>query len=290
MGKTSIIVPARGCRFLYNTVEDIFEKASGDIEVIVMSDGENPDPPLENHKNLRVISTPEVFGMRRNVNFASQLATGKYLMKCDDHCMFAEGFDEILKKDCEPNWLCVPSRYYLNGESWKPLRRYGTVDYMFLTYPFQESGVGFNNPKWLGPHGRSGGRRYLENKRKHIKIDDILVFQGSCWFMHKELFDYIDGLDDVNCFLQGEAQELSFKVWLSGGRVVRNKKTWYAHLHKGRMHKRPYKVPAELKNKTKRYLADYWMNNRWPKQTRKVSWLINKFWPLDGWPESWESL
>ena len=30
-----------------------------------------------------------------------------------------------------------------------------------------------------------------------------------------------------------EAQEISNATWLSGGRVMVNKKTWYAHYHKG---------------------------------------------------------
>jgi hypothetical protein len=30
------------------------------------------------------------------------------------------------------------------------------------------------------------------------------------------------------------------------------------------------------------------MNNRWPKQTRKLKWLVEKFWPLEGWPDDWQ--
>jgi hypothetical protein len=33
--------------------------------------------------------------------------------------------------------------------------------------------------------------------------------------------------------------------------------------------------------------ADYWMHNRWPKQTRKFEWLIDHFWPVPTWPEDW---
>ena len=68
---------------------------------IVVLDAYWPDPPLDPHKNLIVVHRGKVGGMRSNVNIGTRVATGKYIMKCDDHCMFGEGFDETLKADCE---------------------------------------------------------------------------------------------------------------------------------------------------------------------------------------------
>ena len=99
MDKVSIIIPSRDSIFLKPTVDDIFAKATGDIEVIIMLDGCWPDPNLNAYKDMTIIHIGEVRGMRTNVNAAARIASGKYIMKCDDHCMFGEGFDEILKAD-----------------------------------------------------------------------------------------------------------------------------------------------------------------------------------------------
>jgi glycosyltransferase involved in cell wall biosynthesis len=289
--RVSIIVPTRNEQYLSNTVDDLFNKATGDIEVIVVADGEWPDPPLENRDGLIIIHKGSQTGSRPNTNGAARIATGKYLMKCDAHCMFDRGFDEKLKAESEPKRLMIPSRYSLDVDNWK--RGRGPVHYLYLTFPYTHDelyGFGFHGKKWKGPTGEDGSFWHLERERRKIKIDEIIIFQGSCWFMPKKLFFDIDCLDDVNYYFSQEAIELSFKVWLSGGQVVRNKKTWYAHFHKDKAHGgRGFRLSKRLMIQTKKYSADFWMNNRWPKQTRKLEWLINKFMPMAGWPEDWQN-
>jgi hypothetical protein len=56
--------------------------------------------------------------MRSAINTAAEVATGKYLMKCDAHCCFDQGFDVKLKKDCEPDWTVVPRRYAIDKDKW----------------------------------------------------------------------------------------------------------------------------------------------------------------------------
>jgi len=289
MSKVSVIIPARNEPFLSNTVDDLFKNASGEIEVIAVLDGYWPEPNLKPHKNLILVHRGSVCGMRANINAGARIATGDYLMKLDAHCMVGPGFDEILAADCEDDWLCVPSRYSLDAEKWERTR--GPVDYLYLTYPYNTDelyGTGFHGKKWKGPGGLTGAFFYMENERKDILIDDLLTFQGSCWFMPKRLFFAIGAMDEKNYNFHQEAQELGFKVWLSGGRCVRNKKTWYAHLHKGAKHGRGFRLSKRLMIESEIFSTDFWMNNRWPQQTRKLSWLIEKFWPLEGWPDDWQ--
>ena len=289
MSKLSILIPSRNEPFLNKTVDGLFKSAEGEIEVIVMLDAYWPDPQLGHHENLIVVHTGTVQGMRDNLNSAARIATGKYLMKTDAHCLFAKGFDVVLKQDCEPDWLCVPRRYSLDAEKWK--RRRKPIDYLYLTYPYgldKLYGAGFHGKKWHGEKGLTGGYYHLEEKRKDILIDDIIAFQGSCWFMHRDLFFKIEGLDSHNYNFHQEAQELSFKTWLSGGRVIRNKKTWYAHLHKGKQYGRGFWLSKRQMVESEIFSANIWMNNKWSGQTKKVKWLIDKFWPLEGWPEDWD--
>jgi len=292
---TSIIIPARDEQFLSKTVDDVISKATGDIEVIVMLDGYWPDPPLNDHKNLTIVHTGTVNRLRVNVNAAVRIAKGKYLMKLDAHCMVAEGYDEVLKADCEPGWLAVPSRYGLDPEKWERTTKDpkgGPIDYLTLCYPFVKDeiyGEGFHGKKWRGEHGLTGGFWHRERERKDILIDDIITYQASLWFMHKETFFDIECYDVKNYEAHWqEPHEIGHKIWLSGGRCIRNKKTWYAHLHKGKKYGTSYGLSRKGKHRDEAFTVDFWMNNRWHKQTRKFKWLIDKFWPLEGWPEDWE--
>ena len=119
-------------------------------------------------------------GMRSAINTAASLAKGEYLLKCDAHCMFAEGFDEVLKAECEKNWIVIPSRYSLDAENWcikdTGKRR---VDYHYLCLPFDYPGYGKGYDPGL--HGSVWNQRGRE--RENIMLDDEMSFQGSCWFI-----------------------------------------------------------------------------------------------------------
>lgn len=288
--KVSIIIPSISERYLQRTVSDLFDKAAGEIEIIVVLEGYWPKKILSPNKNLVIIHRGRQFGMKSNINSAARIATGKYIMKIDEHCLVDSGYDEILKADCEENWLVVPSRYSLNEKEWK--RGRGPIEYLYLTYPYAQDdiyGIGFHGRKWTG--GNMGKKSFYqkENENRNKLIDDIMAFQGSCYFMHKKHWENIDGLDETKSQFWQEATELLFKTWLSGGRVVRNKKTWYAHLHKTPKNSDiRFRLSKKEKIETEKEVADYWMDNKWEKQTRDIDWFVNKFWPIPEWPENWK--
>lgn len=283
MDKVSIIIPSRNERFLKETVDDVFNKARGEIEVIVILDGYYPDPPLVERPNLILVhkNTPE--GLRAADNDGARLATGKYLLKCDAHCMFGEGFDEILKKECDVDWLVVPRRVSLDPINWC-IQNTGKspVDYEYLSYPLFHP----EDPGMHGVHWMDRARTRLD-----IPIDDDMSFQGSCWFMPKDLFWKFGPMDEVGygTFMQ-EPQELGLRVWLSGGKQVRNKNTWYAHLHKGKQFGRGYSLEGQNRRNSQRFCIDYWVYNKFPLATRKFEWLIEKFWPVPTWPNNWKDI
>ena len=99
MAKVSIIIPARGeGPVLQRTVQDIYEKATGEIECIIGFDGPpyqvTPDLP-----NCTAVWCEKQIGLKALINHLANLATGKYILKTDAHCMFARGFDESLAAD-----------------------------------------------------------------------------------------------------------------------------------------------------------------------------------------------
>lgn len=259
----SVIIPARNEPYLQATVNDLLAKARGDVEITVVLDGYWPDPILKDDKRLRQIhySTPR--GMRNAINSAVRVSKGEYLLKCDAHCMFDQMYDEKLIKYCEPTWVVVPVRYTLNPKNWTRDNRPHEFQYIRQR--------DFKGKGWP---------EYAERVNGEM-LCDLMTTQGSCWFMHKKFFEDIGGLDEKNFGTMGrEAQEVCLKTWLSGGRFVLSRHTWYAHWSKPV----EYVISArQEKYKSSQYILEAFKPGVWPKQTRSLEWLIQKFSPVPTW-------
>lgn len=280
MSKVSIVIPSRNERFLQQTVTDLLAKGS-DIEVIAVLEGYWPDPPLMGDDRLIILHNGVAAGMRGAINRGAALASGKYLMKCDAHCMFDEGFDVKLQADLERDWVAVPRRYALDAENWTRQQK-RPIDYLYLCYPDNPGDFGGPSLK-----GRVWDEKNRDASLQTIEIDDLMSAQGSCWFMHRDYFYWLDLMDEANYgHFSNEFQEIGLKVWLSGGRVIRNKKTWYAHLHKGKKYGRGWPLGGSVLNKGAAF-TNRWMDGRnWHKQDRDIRWMVRKFGPVPGWPET----
>lgn len=288
----SVIIPVRTGEFLQKTVDDLLTKAEGEVEVIAVLDGVWLDPMPKDDKRVVIVHHGMVhdnYGMRASINLGMSIAKGDYVMKCDEHTMVDYGYDVKLAADCEDNWVVVPRRKRLDPETWTLIEDgRPPVDYMSLDYPYQRP-----YDKTCGLHG--GEDKQRQRDRINVPVDDLMTMQGSCYFMKKTYWEELfpNGLDDVNygTFTQ-EAQEISNAAWLSGGRVMVNKKTWYAHYHKGKRGKgygfsnEQYKKHMEGTERGRVYCIEYWLNTKDFKYD--FEWLVNKFWPLNGWPENWK--
>jgi hypothetical protein len=106
--------------------------------------------------------------------------------------------------------------------------------------------------------------------------------QGSCWFMQKDYFNALELEDEENYgTFYNEFQEVGLKCWLSGGRVLVNKKTWYAHLHK--TEGRGYSLGNSQAEKGAAYTLRWLGNTAWHKQTLPFNFLIDHFKPVPTW-------
>ena len=94
MSKVSIIIPSRnetykinsGETVLQRTVRDVYEKATGDFEVLVTFDG-CPYQEFPNYPNLRKFYLTKPYGLKHSLNLMAKEATGKYLFKIDANCV-----------------------------------------------------------------------------------------------------------------------------------------------------------------------------------------------------------
>lgn len=277
----SVLIPNRNSPFLTKTIKDILAKAETNIEIIVNVD-ENWPEEIVHDPRVTYLHPPAPIGLRQGINACAKVATGKYIMKTDDHCMFGQGFDRILiENHLQDNWVQIPRRYALDPINWKIEERTDSkypIDYMYIDFP--RKGKDHDD----GMHGVPWKRDNTE------EIDDTPSMQGSCYFMSKNHFDnFLHGLSEEGYgqFSQ-EAQEIGFKTWLGGGAVKVNKKTWYAHLHKGKTHGRFYKMPGGTVEASN-WSAEHWLNNREPNMVHSFAWFINvKFPNMPSWPADWE--
>lgn len=278
----SVVIPSRNERFLQQTIDTFLNNATGEIEVIAVLDGYWPDPVLKDDPRVKLIHFPESRGMRACINAGAAIASGEYILKSDAHCLFAPGYDQILSADCKDNWVVVPRRKRLDAEQWA-IQDVGKpdIDYMYLAYP--------DDPQDFGGKGLNGKVWEEKNRNEALKakeIDDLMSSQGSAWFMKRDYFYWLELMDEESYgTFWNEFQEIGLKCWLSGGRVIVNKKTWYAHLHKGKIYGRGYNLPEDQLKKGAGFTKK-WMNERvWHKQKYPLSWLIDKFWPVPTWDD-----
>lgn len=289
-GMLSLIIPSRNERFLCETIRDVLSKAVGPVECVVIADGywpgdEGKTAPLPkeilNDKRVKILHHGKAQGMRPSINAAVQIATGEFLMKLDAHCMVAEGFDEVLKADHhEDNWLVVPRRYALEPVSWtfeEGNPKY-PVDYHFLSNAYERP----DDPT-CGMHGTPWTAR--RDARKHLLLDEEMSSQGSCWVIKRSLWDRLGDMEIErygNFYM--ELQELGLKVWLGGGAIMVNKRTWYAHLRKGQRFRRGYSLGVEGHRRGKEFGVDFWMKDQWSGAVRPMRWLVERFAPVPSWP------
>jgi glycosyltransferase involved in cell wall biosynthesis len=285
MTKLSIIIPHRVDQHLNKTVEDLLNKARGEIEVIVVQDGVWASKIIDDKRVIYVHqgTVHNAPGMREAINKGMSLASGDYVMKIDEHCMVSEGFDVELIKDCN-GALVIPRRKRLDAETWTLIEDgRPDIDYMKIDYPFA---IPFDSTQGL--HGSEDRQRGID--RKDVKIDDVMTGQGSCYFMPKSLWKDLE-TEKYGPFTM-ECQEIMNRVWLSGGRCVVNKNVWYAHYHKGKKGKgygfssKQYEVFMEAKEKGRQYAIDYWLTTK--DYEHDFEWLVDKFSPIPGWPEDWK--
>lgn len=269
----SVIIPARNEKYLHQTVADLQKNLRTDYEIIIGIDGMPQDPAYDVVKyaldeRVRVAVSDERIGMRPTINKLAREARGRYLMKLDAHVAVDEGVDEKLIAAWKPCGAVVPHRYDLDTQTWQR-RKPSRTDCRRLTHE-SEDGVGLRAMDWP---------EYSE-RTKDKSVVETMACSGSCWLMERELFvDLFEGWDENHGTFGQEGCELACKVWLSGGRLLLVKDTWYAHWNRG---KSTYSLGASEKPRSISYSHDLWLNNKWPKQKYSFDWLLDRFHP-PGW-------
>ena len=289
----SAIIPSRSPQWLRKTVQDLLDKAEGEVEVVVVYDGRWPEPDemLTDDPRIIQIHHGEIhnnYGMRESINAGVRVSKGDYIMVIDEQCGVDQGYDVKLVADCQDNWVVIPRRKRLEPETWTIIQDgRPDIDYMAIEYPY-------NKPldKTQGLHGAEWKRP----ERAEIMIDDVPTGQGSCYFMSRKWWDKCIGELDSTHYgtFTSEAQEVTLKTWFMGGRVVVNKNTWYSHWHKGSKGKgygfsnEQYRRHQEGMEKGRLYSIEYWLNTK-DYGVYDWNWFVTEKFPtMPGWSSDWK--
>lgn len=188
-----------------------------ELEIICVLDGYWQKPVDD--PRVKTLHLGKNRGMRGAINAGVAVSKGKLIMRTDEHCKFAQGFDRIMIENIRPNWITTAVRYFLDPEKW---------EVMDDVPPFIYEKLKIRNGKF---EGQRWPKR--DKARRHRKLDETMAMQGSCWVMHREWWDKVIGELDAEKYGPHfqDSHEMQFKTWKAGGKLILNKLTWFAHKH-----------------------------------------------------------
>jgi hypothetical protein len=307
----SVLIPARNEMFLNQTIDDLLAHSEADTEVVVTLDGAWPVEPVPDHPRVTLIYHPVAVGQRAATNDAARIARGRYVMKCDAHCAFGQGYDRIMLEDMEPDITMVPRMHNLHAWDWV-CPSCGWRKYQGLSLPggcpecgsmeLERELVWKPKPSpvstamrfdrnlkfqyWSGYKKRQGGK----------ELRETMSLLGACWLLERDRYFELDICDEGHGGWGQQGTEVACKTWLSGGRLICTTKTWFAHMFRtqGGDFGFPYPISGGDTRRARKYSRELWRADaphempRWDKAVRPLSWLIEKFAPVPDW-EDYES-
>ena len=300
MGKAlkdlSILIPARNEIFLVRTIQDILEHAKSDFEIITVLDGQWSNTRIPQHEKVTILYYPESIGQRAATNRAASISQSKYVMKCDAHCAFADGFDLILLEDMQDDTTMVPTMRNLHAFDWvcpNGHRRYQgpsgnctecgeptTMDVVWIAKTNPQS-VAYRFDKTL--HFQYWNE--YKNRQGNNHLVETMSLQGSCFLMTKDKYFELGVCDETWGSWGQQGTEVACKTWLSGGRVLVNKRTWYAHMFRtqGGDFGFPYPLSGSQVDHARKSSREILQGDKWDKAVHPFSWLVEKFSPIPDW-------
>ena len=283
----TVIIPARNEVLLEKTIRNVLQNIRGNTRVIVILDGYIPEPQIVlDDDRVLFLHYETSIGQRAAINRAAEMTDTKYIMKLDAHCVVAPGFDNQLIADAGilgPNVTQIPRMFNLDSVMFEPrcggnfeeaVKRAKVTDYMY---------IGWNDRQELRTlYYRGSEYRKIHRERAHILIDDIMSCMGPCFFIDREWFLAHGACDEGHGGWGQQGVELACKAWLSGGRMVVNKKTWFAHWFRASDGGFPYQISGQEVDRARKYSKDLWLNDKWELAVRPFQFLLDKFNP-PGW-------
>jgi len=211
----SVVIPSYKDPLLIKTIDSLLQNSEGEIEIIAVLDGYWPEFELRIEPRVRYVHLGKNRGMRGAINAGVDIARGEFLMRMDEHQVVGKGYDVILTRDCQSNWIITPRRYFLDSVKWEVMD-ISPIDRMKLVI----RGGKFTGIDWPGD--------------KNLMLEESMAMQGSCWVMPHKWWNEVIGELQTEGYgpLIQDSHEMVFKTWKAGGKLMVDKNTWHAHKHR----------------------------------------------------------
>jgi ribosomal protein L37E len=302
--------------FLRDTVEDLLRNIEMDTDIIVTLDGTWADPPLVQNDRVNVIYVSPSIGQRAATNLACRLSQAKYVMKVDAHCAFDQGFDRKMIEGFQKmgddvtmvpvmrnlhafDWKCHHCGFksyqgptptvcacgnpkFRRKMIWEPRKGTHSISYTFDSGKLAEVGYEKSDPHFQYYHEFKNRPEYLKMKEE-TGFTESMSLQGSAFMCTRDNYWKWEVSDENAGSWGNQGIEVALATWLSGGRVLVNHNTWYAHLFRtqGADFGFPWEAHGRAIQRTKMFIKDKFWLGQHPTQIRPVSWLIEKFLPIN---------
>lgn len=241
----SLIIPSWKDHYLHKTIQSALDNFTTDFEIIPVIDGYELETPLVDDERVKPVFLEKNGGMRNAINQGVKAAQGKYLIRADEHVMFAEGFDATITDTIQDNWIVDAVRYFLDPVRWEVMLK---------------SPVIFEKLIISGNHNKFASMPWPERDTAmaDVGIAPTMAMQGSCWCMPHSWWDSVIGELQTDGYgpLYQDSTEMQFKTWKAGGHLMKNKHTWYAH--KDRSFNRTHKYSNKEARKSWDYAREQW--------------------------------
>lgn len=310
----SVVIPALEEEWLPNTIENIVKNKRGETEVIAVLDGRWGPTNITDHADVRIIKLGENKGQREATNIGVKMSRAKYVAKADAHTAYDEGFDVKLMEAVKghDDWTIVPAMKNLHAFNWvcencgseyyqgeKPdkcpdeMCQFITTNFTKKIYFAPRGELG--SPKSRGP--TSTAYRFTPDnlqfkyfdklkgfQEKEGEVAETMSLQGSFFMLTRDRYWELNICDESWGGWGQQGTEVALKTWLSGGRVVCHRGTWYAHMFRTNnqvafpWNKGLKESQGKQQRRARQTCVDLFKNNKWDKQVRGLSWLIERFW------------
>ena len=293
MSELTIVIPSRNELFLENTIADILAHSEADTDIIAVCDGNWSVTPIPDNNRLTLITHFESIGQRAATNEAVRLSKSKYIMKVDAHCAFDQGFDRKMIALMEDDITMIPVMRNLHAFDWvceNGHRRYqgpsGVCEECKLHTERDIVWIAKTNPQSTAYRFDTDMHFQYWNdwgRKQKGDLTESLSIQGSCFMTTRDKYLELDLCSESFNSWGQQGVEVACKTWLSGGRVMINRTTWYAHLFRtqGGDFSFPYQNPQSKVVENRVKSRELFAENKWDKAIHDFDWLLDKFNPPD---------
>jgi hypothetical protein len=298
----AVCIPARSEEFVNITVDGILKAKRGKTEIIVGLDENWATPGIVDHPDVTIIHYSQSIGQRAITNRCVDITKAKLIMKLDGHAIVSDGFDLALLEAFEklgPDIVQIPILYNLHAfdrvcpkcehriyQGPEPINceKCGTQMVREMIWKPR-----FNRKSEFYRFDKTLHFQYWNSHKNSVPSDEpypeTMSAQGSCFVVSRKKYIELN-LGDENFGSWGnQGTQVACSTWLSGGRLITNRKCWYSHLFRtqGQSFGFPYPLSGKQVDFARKYSQDLFLNNKYKQAIHPFEWLIEKFRPIPDW-------